>query len=188
MTTLVIKKLSEYWLNSKMQLVKVLKETTNLELKSIKAIIDDIYSNAYAMRRGLSHHRILIESINVPLFEKITDDTGLEYDIIQEIDEKPERAKIKKIDPFDKIGQSVSFLQTLSESANDIIDLKNEYDTLKNVNEELVKENQSLKKAIYDLAWTLTNYHSVHLTFNDEVQKANGLIENLRHEVDSKSI
>lgn len=180
MKTLVINSLSKYWSESKLQFVKLLKDTTNIDLKTAKDIVNDLYfSNPRNSKDG--GYRITFNELNADLFFELTKDRPLDCVIITE-------EELKKEAMFDKIGKSVSFLQALSESANNIIDLKNEYDALKTSNEELIKENQSLKKTIYNLSWALTNYHSVHLSFDEEVQKAKGVIEDLRHEIDPKGI
>ena len=125
MKTLVINSLSKYWSESKLQFVKLLKDTTNIDLKTAKDIVDDLYfSNPRNSKDG--GYRITFNELNADLFFELTKDRPLDCVIITE-------EELKKEAMFDKIGKSVSFLQALSESANNIIDLKNEYDALKSL-------------------------------------------------------
>ena len=173
MKQLTIYRLGEFYPTHKIEFVKLLKESTNLNLREAKDLADEIFSK-FNNFNG-EPFSVKLEHINDTFFIKNASDTII-CDIRTCSSTEPNVTPEK--DSF------AIALDTISKGLYESHKLRQEIDQLKQINHELTKEVRSLKSTLYKTAVDLNkHYQSVSNLLNHAGPRAEHIIKDLATEV-----
>ena len=173
MKQLTIYRLGEFYPANKIMFVKLLKESTNLNLKEAKDLADEIFFK-FTNFNG-EPFSVKLEHINDAAFIKNASDT-----IICDI------RTCSSTEP-NVIPEKDSFaiaLDTIRKGLYESHKLRQEIDQLKQINHELTKEIRSLKSTLYATAVDLNKqYQSISNLMNCAGPRAAHIIKDLAAEI-----
>ena len=173
MKQLTIYRLGEFYPTHKIEFVKLLKESTNLNLREAKDLADEIFSK-FNNFNG-EPFSVKLEHINDTFFIKNASDTII-CDIRTCSSTEPNVTPEK--DSF------AIALDTISKGLYESHKLRQEIDQLKQINHELTKEVRSLKSTLYKTAVDLNkHYQSVSNLMNYAGPRAAHIIKDLATEI-----
>ena len=174
MKQLTIYRIGEFYYTHKIEFVKLLKESTNLNLREAKDLADEIFSKFSNNFNG-DPFIVKLEHINDAAFIKNASDTII-YDIRTCSSTEPNVTPEK--DSF------AIALDTISKGLYESHKLRQEIDQLKQINHELTKEVRSLKSTLYKTAVDLNkHYQSVSNLLNHAGPRAAHIIKDLATEI-----
>ena len=174
MKQLTIYNIGEFYPTHKIEFVKLLKESTNLNLKEAKDLADEIFSKFSNNPNG-DPFIVKLEHINDVAFIKNAHPT-----IICEIQNcsNTECAIIPKTDNF------AIALDTIRRGLYESHKLRQEIDQLKQINHELTKEIRSLKSTLYTTAVDLNKqYQATSELINRSGPRASHIIKDLANDI-----
>ena len=176
MKKLTIYSIGEFYPANKIMFVKLLKESTNLNLKEAKDLADDIFSKFSNNLNG-DPFRVKLESINTVYFFKNVSRT-LTYEIV----DIKEDITVKEVIP-EKNSFAIA-LDTIRKGLYESHKLRQEIDQLKQINHELTKEIRSLKSTLYKTAVDLNkHYQATSNLINYSGPRAAHIIKDLANDI-----
>ena len=176
MKQLTIYSIGTFYPANKIMFVKLLKESTNLNLKEAKDLADEIFSKFSNNPNG-DLFRVKLESIDTVYFFKNVSNT-----LIYEIANVNENAIVKEVIP--EMDNFAIALDTIRIGLYESHKLRQEINQLKQINHELTKEVRSLKSTLYRTAVDLNkHYQSVSNLLNHAGPRAEHIIKDLATEV-----
>ena len=176
MKQLTIYSIGTFYPANKIMFVKLLKESTNLNLKEAKDLADEIFSKFSNNPNG-DLFRVKLESIDTVYFFKNVSNT-----LIYEIANVNENAIVKEVIP--EMDNFAIALDTIRIGLYESHKLRQEINQLKQINHELTKEVRSLKSTLYRTAVDLNkHYQSVSNLMNYAGPRAAQLIKDLAAEI-----
>ena len=168
MKQLIIYSIGEFYPTHKVEFVKLLKESTNLNLREAKDLTDEIFSK-FNNNLNSDPFRVKLESINTVYFFKNVSRT-LIYEIMD-----------VKEDITDNFAIT---LNTIRKGLYESHKLRQEIDQLKQINHELTKEIRSLKSTLYTTAVDLNKqYQATNELINRSGPRASRIIKDLANDV-----
>ena len=174
MKQLTIYSIGEFYPTHKIEFVKLLKESTNLNLKEAKDLADEIFFK-FTNFNG-EPFSVKLENINDTFFIKNASDT-----IICDIRTCSSNAEPKVTS---EKGSFEIALDTIRKGLYESHKLRQEIDQLKQENHELTKQVRSLKSTLYKTAVDLNkHYQSVSNLMNYAGPRAAQLIKDLAAEI-----
>ena len=175
MKQLTIYSIGTYYLDHKVAFVKLLKESTNLNLKEAKDLADKIFSKFSNNPNG-APFIVKLEHINDVTFIKNASDT-----IICDIRTCSSSTESKV--PSEKDSFEIA-LDTIRKGLYESHKLKQEIDQLKQINHELTKEIRSLKATLYKTAVDLNRqYQATNELINCSGPRAAHIIRDLANDI-----
>ena len=175
MKQLTIYSIGTFYPTHKIEFVKLLKESTNLNLKEAKDLADEIFSKFSNNFNG-DPFIVKLEHINDAAFIKNASDT-----IICDIRTCSSSTESKVTS---EKGSFEIALDTIRKGLYESHKLRQELDQLKQINHELTKEIRSLKSTLYTTAVDLNeHYQSVSNLLNHAGPRAAHIIEDLAEEL-----
>ena len=175
MKQLTIYSIGTFYQANKIEFVKLLKESTNLNLKEAKDLADDIFSKFSNNLNG-DPFIVKLEHIDDAAFIKNASDT-----IICDIRTCSSNAEPKVISEKDSFAIA---LDTIRKGLYESHKLRQEIDQLKQINHELTKEIRSLKSTLYRTAVDLDkHYQATSDLMNYSGPRAAHIIEDLAVEI-----
>ena len=174
MKQLTIYRLGEFYRTHKIEFVKLLKESTNLNLKEAKDLADEIFSKFNNNYNG-EPFSVKLENINDTFFIKNASDTMI-CDIRTCSSTEPN--VIPEKDSF------AIALDTIRKGLYESHKLRQEIDQLKQINHELTKEIRSLKSTLYTTAVDLNKqYQATNELINRSGPRASHVIKDLANDI-----
>ena len=176
MKQLIIYSIGEFYPTRKIEFVKLLKESTNLNLRGAKDLEDEIFSKFSNNLNG-DPFRVKLESINKVYFFKNVSRT-LTYEIIDVKEDITVKEVVPETDNF------AIALDTIRKGLYESHKLRQEIDQLKQINHELTKEVRSLKSTLYKTAVDLNRqYQATNELINCSGPRAVHIIKDLAAEI-----
>ena len=176
MKQLTIYSIGTFYQANKIEFVKLLKESTNLNLKEAKDLADEIFSKFSNNLNG-DPFRVKLESLDTVHFFKNVSRT-----LIHEIANVKEDITVKEVVP--ETDNFAVALDTIRKGLYESHKLRQEIDQLKQINHELTKEIRSLKSTLYKTAVDLNkHYQSVSNLMNYAGPRAAHIIKDLAAEI-----
>ena len=175
MKQLTIYRLGEFYPTHKIEFVKLLKESTNLNLKEAKDLADEIFFK-FTNFNG-EPFSVKLESINTVYFFKNVSKT-LTYEIV----DVKEDITVKEVVP--ETANFTIALDTIRKGLYESHKLRQEIDQLKQINHELTKEIRSLKSTLYTTAVDLNKqYQATNELINRSGPRASHIIKDLANDI-----
>ena len=176
MKQLTIYSIGTFYPANKIMFVKLLKESTNLNLKEAKDLADEIFSKFSNNPNG-DLFRVKLESIDTVYFFKNVSNT-----LIYEIANVNENAIVKEVIP--EMDNFAIALDTIRIGLYDSHKLRQEINQLKQINHELTKEIRSLKATLYTTAVDLNKqYQATSELINRSGPRASHIIKDLENDI-----
>lgn len=176
MKQLIIYSIGEFYPTHKIEFVKLLKESTNLNLREAKDLADEIFSKFNNNPNG-DPFRVKLESINTVYFFKNVSRT-LTYEIV----DVKEDITVKEVVP--ETANFTIALDTIRKGLYESHKLRQEIDQLKQINHELTKEIRSLKSTLYTTAVDLNKqYQATSNLVNHSGPRAAHIIKDLANDI-----
>lgn len=175
MKQLIIYSIGEFYPTHKIEFVKLLKESTNLNLKEAKDLADEIFFK-FTNFNG-EPFSVKLESINTVYFFKNVSRT-LTYEIV----DVKEDITVKEVVP--ETANFTIALDTIRKGLYESHKLRQEIDQLKQINHELTKEVRSLKSTLYKTAVDLNkHYQATSNLMNYSGPRAAHIIKDLANDI-----
>ena len=176
MKQLTIYSIGTFYQANKIEFVKLLKESTNLNLKEAKDLADEIFSKFSNNSNG-DPFRVKLESINTVYFFKNVSKT-LTYEIMDVKEDITVKEVVPETDNF------AVALDTIRKGLYESHKLRQEIDQLKQINHELTKEVRSLKSTLYKTAVDLNKqYQATNELINCSGPRAAHIIKDLANDI-----
>ena len=176
MKQLTIYSIGTFYQANKIEFVKLLKESTNLNLKEAKDLADEIFSKFSNNLNG-DPFRVKLESLDTVHFFKNVSRT-----LIHEIANVKEDITVKEVVP--ETDNFAVALDTIRKGLYESHKLRQEIDQLKQINHELTKEIRSLKSTLYTTAVDLNKqYQATNELINCSGPRAAHIIKDLANDI-----
>ena len=167
MKQLIIYSIGEFYHTHKIEFVKLLKESTNLNLKEAKDLADEIFSKFSNNLNG-DLFRVKLESIDTVYFFKNVNKAFI--------------YAITEVTP--EMDNFAIALDTIRIGLYDSHKLRQEINQLKQINHELTKEIRSLKATLYTTAVDLNKqYQATSELINRSGPRASHIIKDLANDI-----
>lgn len=175
MKQLTIYSIGTFYPTHKIEFVKLLKESTNLNLKEAKDLADEIFSK-FSNNLNSDPFIVKLEHINDTAFIKNASDT-----IICDIRTCSSSTESKVTS---EKGSFEIALDTIRKGLYESHKLRQEIDQLKQINHELTKEIRSLKATLYTTAVDLNKqYQATSELINRSGPRASHIIKDLVNDI-----
>lgn len=173
MKKLTIYSIGEFYPANKIMFVKLLKESTNLNLKEAKDLADEIFSKftnfngePFSVKLGHIDDAAFIKNASNTMICDIRTCSSTEPDVV------PETANF------------TIALDTIRKGLYESHKLRQEIDQLKQINHELTKEIRSLKSTLYTTAVDLNKqYQATNELINRSGPRASHIIKDLANDI-----